>query len=354
LSLIALALSVFVPQSADPWDRAESALHAAKGLTAKMTATIGGERVTGSIRLRSPDLVDVRLVGASLNFEYRQSPKASIYIDHRAKSYQWWPWYPEAMPPPTTPQALQLSFPQFLMQGSLKSLGPKSGWSTVRNEKVGQVDADVISLAASAGHPTSLWIDARGRVLKQETAFRQQEGELKITLEFEDVAYTLIPDSAFAIQLPAGYEAEAAPRISDTAVVGQRVKLTEGLRLPEEAPEDLSTLGAVAPVMVVVTSDDLEPSPDGDAWPKLWAAAKKKGLTFVQIWVGQKPKAQKADWLQFWDKSGSLEQRLGPPVTPYIYVIEKGTVVSGWQGRIGNRLAEVQEALFEPFSKKDD
>ncbi|MBS1713658.1 MAG: hypothetical protein JST30_04905 [Armatimonadetes bacterium] len=354
MNLIALAVSLFVSQTADPWDRAERALASSHGVSALMTVTIGGEQASGRLQLRSPDLVRLRLTGPTVDMEYRQSPRASIYIDHRSRSYQWWPWYPEAMPPPTTPQMLQVAFPQVLMQGSLKSFGPKSGWKTLAREKVGNVDADVISVGPPGGSGTKLWIDDSGHILRQVMSFQQQSGPLTIVSEFQGAAYEALPDSVFGIELPVGYEPEATPRLNDTAVVGQRVKLTTGLRLPEEAPEDLSGLGAVAPVMVVVTSDDLEPSPDAETWPTLAAAAKKKGLAFVQVWVGSKPVFKKTPWSQYWDKDGTLEVRLGPTETPYVYVIEKGTVVSGWQGKIGKRSAEVERALFAPYSKKDD
>ena len=277
-----------------------------------------------------------------------------MYYDHRARTYQWWPWYPEAMPPPTTGQMCQLSFPQYLMQGSLKMLGPKSGWSTIRREKVGGSDADVITSIAPTGHKNTLWIDDLGHVLRHEALFQQQESSLKVTAEYTDVVYSQVSDDVFAIDLPAGYEPESAPRLNDTAVVGQRVKLTHGRRLPEEASEELGDLGAMAPVMVLVTSEDLEPSPDGETWPKLASEAKGLGIGFVQVWVGQKPKFVKAAWTQYWDSDGSLEQRLGPPVTPYMYVIQKGVVVSGWQGKVGGRLTAVKKALFGPFRQKSD
>lgn len=144
-------------------------------------------------------------------------------------------------------------------------------------------------------------------------------------------------------QPPVGSVPVRTPRIHRTPTGGAQFELGNwgGVNVKSLANRGL---------MVLVTAEGSRPADEiVSAWPEVEAAVKKLGVKTLEIRLDTKD-LPKRKWNVIGD--GDYVERLDPPVTPYVYYLNKeGILIGGWAGYAPDqkqRLIDRTVKLFDP------
>lgn len=304
----------------------------------------------GRFDYRKPNYQRFRLFNPKMDEEFHQSPDASILFDHRGKNYTWYTGLDKLeQAPPDADPLLRFGSPNLLAMGSLSAIAQKARWANKGKATVDGHKTDVIALKPEVNggvETVTLWIDTFGKILKLKTVIETQGGIVQAVVQFTNPSNQAPPVTAFASKVPWGYSPTQAVRLTATHFTTDEIELNKAVLWPSGQEKALS-----GRVVVLMTSNDLADQSDLAPWKPLAERAKAEGADFVQIWLGARPSSQSPNWDTVWDKDATWESKLGPPVTPYVMVFDKGTFVSGWQGWPNDQTQDMLAVLFKPFKK---
>lgn len=352
--LFAHVLSLLAVSVADPVERAQALLSSTQGFSSSISVSVPGRgTVVGSYACRSPLFQRFRLSNAKDDSEFLQTRTATLLVYHSDKEYQWEPAFSQAVDvPPEGNLFLRLGHPLFLAARSFDALVRGSQWKPSGAETVRGVATDkVVCALGTSGESAALWIDPIGRVLRYLHVVATPDGPIEVTCDFIDPKYAAPPEKVFELRLPEGYTASVPPRQAFVARTGDALALPRALTWPGRSDTDLAKVGTIVPCLVAFTSVDLGGQSVDLA--SLAAAAKQRGVRFIQVWLGQEPVDKKTPWEQYWDRTGAVEKAAGVPGTPYFMGLTQGHVATGWFGWSPDDLVEAVGVLIKPLVSGD-
>lgn len=354
MSFVIHALALFSALTTPAFDRAETVLKGSAGFHSDLKIVFAGKSsFTGKFSTRDGKVQRLSVKGNGLDEEYAQSEGKTLYLDHTAHEYTEYPPISTAVEaPPDSSAVMQMSLVPVFAKGSLTALAPKEQWKPAGTEVVSNRLCDILTVSQSAtpseADPYRVWIDSNGKIQRIRIVEFNGPESVTCVVDFLTSTYDALPAESFAVDLPWGYVPSRLPVTFETQATGAPARL-DGLHAwPSGVKTTVDTKSAV---IVLFTSNDLEPQDQVNDWKRLAEQAKKRNIRFIQIWIGVEPKPGKREWDVFWDKDGTVERRFGPPVTPYLLGIKDSTIICGWQGSFADE--KDMESLFTPLTAKD-
>ncbi|MBS1707955.1 MAG: hypothetical protein JSS65_04455 [Armatimonadetes bacterium] len=277
-----------------------------------------------------------RLTGSGKGYDYEfiQTPDATVFFANHVKTYLEWPAFSRLIPPPPNAQLLAQVYPGFLID-------PKSmqrfKWSQPVKKTIGgaQVDESTAEESSQMGTVNvRLAVDAVGQIVQFYVKSAGQMGTTEYTYDFTKHERLATNENTISARLKEGYVPyNVAPTYSP-------------ITASEPAPETTVTEVATGKstklefqnkiTVVVFTAPECEIS---KTMQKALAKAESKfgkEAKFVEISLGRdKPSGQGREGSRtlYWDKDGSVEKTWGINYTPYVLVVGKdGTISRGFGG----------------------
>ncbi len=268
------------------------------------------------------------------NMEFRQNKTITHFIDHEAKTYR---EYPTFAPLQFKPQgAATIFFPvaffrvKFDINREMKPLKTSDAVvNGVHGEEFqfggpgkiqGTSTFDVVVDRYGRMIKVSFDIDENGTIIRRHhflTNYNTNASEIKIRDEIEP-----------------GYVPEAAISQKLTPIPSDGFPFEKVVQASNGSTKDLAREFKGKSVLILITDPSCQPSKQGaKIWQKLADLAKSYKSELIEVSLTSQKPVTSNSWRLFYDKSGSFENAVQPPVTPYLFLVDKeGTIFQSWAG----------------------
>jgi hypothetical protein len=345
--MVSAALAILASAQMPPLERARFFLEGLGDFSVNVTSTTGPDRQKVELTYQSPNFQLLKSQSAGPKSEFRQTPDGIIAINHMGKAYWEYATHPRPVVPPPEFGEASAAYPGFLYflyrKESIK------GSKVLDRQLVRGIEADWVEIVIDGGLAeiqVKLAVAMTGQILQAKIP---DELTGDVIFDFESFGAVVEDVRRWKYQPPIGYMPGNSPQIYRPAPAGSRLTLGT-LKSSLGQTVNLKAMGSNG-VAILVTSADCEPSKLLLKSAKEMASAAEKAKTkFVEITLDGSLRGDRP-WPVVTSGVTDLIELLDPPVTPYIYFVNKeGYVIGGWAGFAADQKSPLLKRIVDVYA----
>ncbi|ARU42103.1 hypothetical protein CCB80_13525 [Armatimonadetes bacterium Uphvl-Ar1] len=341
--MFAAILAVVSANQADPVNRLASFLDSSQSRGIEYTANFRGTSVKSRWSYTLPNTQLLEVSSPSRTRFFQKGDRIFVAQD-AAKEYYEYAGFDFMVSPPEEADLGFATYPQALL--SWLSPEGRKGIAFQKTETVNGVKLDWLKQTVETMNgPLDIFgaIDQTGQPREMRIGTMQNP---ELSYVFEKFGWPHFDLSNWKYQPPIGYVPGNSPKIFRPPTAGAEIELGKW------GAVNTKSLNSKGLAIVVTTA---EGRPDAElisAWPKVESALKKFGVKTLEIHLDAKD-LPKRTWKIVGD--GSYLRQLDPPVTPYVYFVNKENIyIGGWAGYAPDQEKKLIGRAVEAFTSDSE